>query len=264
MQKIVIHAGFHKTATTTVQRFLGANRDALRPMAKVVLAFQLRHATAAAHVMSNAPSAAHLADFRSAFEDVLRVMPRDRNIILSSEDLIGRVPGRVPGDAYPQAEHLAKAMMMSISRVFSDECEATLILSRRAPEDWIESVWWQNLRSTRMTLSHAAFRESMGSGDPQQGVVDRMQAHLGAARVQDYDIERTASIPGGAAWPLLHMIDIPDAIIRDLTPVSPQNRRTVQGLEDVFLALNRSDLSKAGVMNAKTLILRSARRQAPE
>ncbi len=63
MRRIVIHAGFHKTGTTTVQQTLKAHATVLAPHLQVVLREDMEAVCEAARAYSLAPDEGLLAQF---------------------------------------------------------------------------------------------------------------------------------------------------------------------------------------------------------
>jgi hypothetical protein len=98
MSRIVIHAGFHKTGTSTPQAWLGAARGLLRPHAKIVPARGMQallHACRACSTLPEPLSPAKVAARADAFARGIAGL-KGRALILSAEALPGRPPGR-PG-----------------------------------------------------------------------------------------------------------------------------------------------------------------------
>jgi len=121
MSRIVIHASFHKTGTSTLQAWLGAARGPLRPHAKIVPARGMQallHACRACSTLPEPKSPAKVAARAEAFARGIAGL-KGRALILSAEALSGHPPGR-PG-------------IDSCAAGFALPAELTAALARRFP-----------------------------------------------------------------------------------------------------------------------------------
>ena len=94
--RIVVHAGFHKTGTSSVQAALAAHRAALGPRFLVQTAALSRPLAAvgrAALATSVEPSA--LPGLRNALALWLGGLRSHQGLLISCEDLVGHMPGRL-------------------------------------------------------------------------------------------------------------------------------------------------------------------------
>jgi hypothetical protein len=96
MRRFVVHAGFHKTGTTTVQDTLRANASLLTTHLRVLLRPDMLALCEAARAFSASRGDPEMARFRHAAAELVEGWDRNdpRPILLASEDLAGHMPGR--------------------------------------------------------------------------------------------------------------------------------------------------------------------------
>ncbi|MDG1067679.1 MAG: hypothetical protein P8P40_04770, partial [Sulfitobacter sp.] len=97
-RKIVIHAGFHKTGTSTVQAVLRANRKALMPALAIRLKGQMQELMSATRGYSTYGTDEALDKVSRRFDALLAELPGmpRRTLLLSAGELAGHMPGRGP------------------------------------------------------------------------------------------------------------------------------------------------------------------------
>ena len=100
-----------------------------------------------------------LAKFASVFAKSLSSKsPRDmRPLLISSEALAGQIPGRSGFRSYEAAPVLLDKMVGVVSDHFGQDVDLTVWFSTRTPEAWFKSVYYQNVRTTRVTESFEAY-----------------------------------------------------------------------------------------------------------
>jgi hypothetical protein len=93
---ILIHAGFHKTGTSTVQKFLQHNRPALNPHMALGLKWKMKDILHAARGFSTWRDPVTLMKFTRRFDAFVAAHygVKRRGLFLSAEELCGHMPGR--------------------------------------------------------------------------------------------------------------------------------------------------------------------------
>ena len=176
-RRIVIHAGFHKTATSSVQQVLRDNRAALKPYLRSQLKWGMRDLLHAARGYSTWRDPLTLGKFARRFRALLEAqadMPR-RTLCLSAEELSGHMPGRPGISDYGAAPILAAEMARAAAARFP-EAETRFLYTVRAPESWLESAYWEHVKSSSLTESLDAFRDRMAGAADLAAVVERVRA----------------------------------------------------------------------------------------
>jgi hypothetical protein len=251
--RIIIHAGFHKTGTTTVQKTLRANREVLRPHCRIILRPGMVALCEAARAYSVSRSQTDLALIR--YEAAVLAegwAARGKDIVISSEDLAGHMPGRRGLGAYDATPHIMKAMTAAFAAVAPDAGQL-LYFTTRAADAWLRSCYVQHLRATRITLGAEDYARDMAASADLDGIVAQVAAAVPHIRVMAQPLEGCPT-PLGPLAPLLDLLGGIDAAA--LTPRAPDNTAPPQGKIDAMLAMNRSGLSDADWRVAKDTLKR--------
>lgn len=238
--RILIHAGFHKTGTTTVQATLEANRAALRPHARIALRPRLQALLQAARAYST------WRDPLSLTKVTIRAAPffagltafEDRSLILSAEELSGHMPGRAGIADYGAAAQILPEVVRAATAAWPG-AEVTVALTLRDPADWLRSAHWEHVKSSSMTEGFDSFAERMRPAADLGAAAARIAADLHPVALHTVSLEQAAGGPLGPAAPLLRLAAVPDPVIAGLVPVPPANRSR-DALLGALLDINRS------------------------
>lgn len=255
-RRIVIHAGFHKTATSSVQQVLRGNRAVLKPHLRSVLKWGMRDLLHAARGYSTWRDPLTLTKFARRFRTLLTEhadMPR-RTLCLSAEELSGHMPGREGIATYAAAPDLA-AEMARIAQETCPEAETLFYYSTRAPEDWLRSAYWEHVKSSSLTLDFDAFRAQFPDAADLDAIVDRVATAqpcpVHRARIEDH---RAAP-----AAPLLRLCGVPQDTIAALPPTPVANPRPNPDTLTALLEANRRYRDRDQRKAAKQAILQASR-----
>ncbi len=258
--RIVLHAGFHKTGTTSVQRFLRGNRAVLRRHVRVFTREgqePLCEAARAFSVTRDALDRALLAAEWGRFVAALDVSD-PRPVLMSSEDLSGHMPGRHGVMRYDAAA----LILGDLAATLPKGAALTVALSLRETGAWRRSCWAQHVRATR----HLGGLAEYLSGPRTDLAVDAqaVQEALDArgrvvTQVVTWALEDQRG-PFGPAAPLLEMLDLPARVLARLTPPVHVNASLPDAVMAELLALNRSDLDPVTWARAKRAVIDAAQR----
>ena len=228
--KIVLHIGFHKTGTSTVQQLLRTNRALLKP---------------------------HLAmRLKPQMTDLLHATRGYSTLVLSAEELSGHMPGRGALADYSAAPELARIYVEWAQRYFP-ACEVVIYASTRDPENWLRSAYGEHVKSSSMTLDFTDFVARYGLAADLDGVVDDIAAAV-PARVFRARLEAAQTQRLGPAQPLLDLCNVPPETMARIMPPPVANPALDQ---DVLLALldaNRTYTDRDARKAAKHAILAAA------
>ncbi len=258
MMRLVIHAGFHKTGTTSIQSTLRSNRHLLSRHLRVLLKKDFEPLTRAARAFSLDPDALTLAAVTREAEATFGALaPADpRPVLMSSEDLSGHLPGRHGLDRYDAASLVMTQLAEVAFARFGEDLDLVFYFSTRGQEAWLRSTWWQNLRSSRLTLDYESYARKIALAADLPAVLEEIAAAVAPARIVSGALEEAASLPLGPAGPLLELAGLPGRAMARMTQPPPANVRPDLGLEVVLLELNRSGLSQADLAEVKSHLLR--------
>ncbi len=91
--RVIVHAGFHKTGTTSLQDFLYQNKSSLAPYMAYYGKMDFLDAGTQARIYAQRPFPHRLIKFRYAFRAFLENIPDHSMIVLSRETFSGGMPG---------------------------------------------------------------------------------------------------------------------------------------------------------------------------
>ncbi|WP_339768212.1 hypothetical protein [uncultured Pseudosulfitobacter sp.] len=251
--RIIIHAGFHKTGTTTVQKTLRANREDLRPHCRIILRPGMVALCEAARAYSVSRSQTDLALIQyeaAALADGWAA--RGKDIVISSEDLAGHMPGRRGLTAYDATPRIMKALVQAFAAAAPD-AQQVLYFTTRAAAPWLRSCYVQHLRATRITQDADEYAADMAGSANLDQIVAQVADAVPHVQVIAQPLE-ACTTPLGPLAPLLDLLGGIDPAT--LTPRPPDNTAPPQGKIDAMLALNRSALSDADWRVAKDTLKR--------
>ncbi|WP_135506706.1 hypothetical protein [Roseovarius aestuariivivens] len=259
--KILIHPGFHKTGTSSLQRAASALADSLTPRLQVMQTDDIRPAIHVARRHSIDPEDHRLAAFASNFAACLsQIDPTDpRPLLISAEALSGQIPGRKGIEAYDTAPDLLEHAVSVLHTHFGPKPGIAIWFTTRDPEAWKRSAYYQNLRSTRLTEDYDTYGPRLDRAARLDDVVAAVRDRLkDRATVTSTRIETCRDLPLGPLEVALDLLGI------DKTGLAPQPSQNTQPQDaaDRLLALNRSSMKDEELSRAKRDLLRRYRRKA--
>ncbi len=264
MTRIIVHAGYHKTGTTSLQDFLHDNRDMLAPYLRYYGKEDFRGAGAAARIYAQKPFPWRLRRFRLSLRRFLADLPGGGTIVLSRETFSGGMPGhRRMGGALITSYHqpalrLARVTIAELRRRFGQGTDITFFYTTREREAWIGSVYGHLLRSIRLTDDFATFRARFPALASPAEEARRMAGALAPVPVVTAALEEWGSHPHGPAEALLELVGVPEDVRASLPPARRANSGQSAEMRAAFLALNRRGGSRAALKAAKEKLLREA------
>lgn len=266
MSRILIHPGFHKTGTTSAQHFLYTNREVIWPHAALALPGRMQPvaryaAWYAAH--REAPVLTFLRDEVAGFVRSLSMGPR-RDLVMSSENLLGPMPHGTDRQPYPHAPDLIQALLEGVMEALETHPsppEITLYLSLRGQSDWEASIWAHLVRklgAVRMTTPLPRMRKALRRSHL-RAETDRIAAVLPkGVRLITHDMSDLSDQPFGTAQPFVDFLS-PRAIPREAwQPTPAQHHAPPRDVTNQLFALNRSDLDDDALIEAKRAVLEAA------
>ncbi|WP_425039894.1 hypothetical protein [Primorskyibacter sp. S187A] len=262
MAQLVVHAGFHKTGTKSVQACLAANAPLLAPQVRIYLKDDILPLTKAARAYSVQRTAPALAAVSRAAENFCSHIAAQgsQNVVVSCEDLAGVMPGRRGVESYAAVPMIMDVIAQAVRKHLGSTLDLTLVFTLRDPDSWLASLWWQHLRSTRYTLDARSHARQMQEAADFEAIMAMTRKTVPEVQVVAAPLEEYRDLPHGPATVLLDILEIPAEIQRDMERGAIENSRPAGKLEPVFLALNQSDLPNAVVTETKKRLMRAARR----
>lgn len=256
--RILIHPGFHKTGTSSLQRAISAQARLLAPRLRVLLTDDIRPAIHVARRHSVRPDNRRLDSFTSNFADCLSLIDADdpRPLFISAESLSGQIPGRKGITGYDTAPDLLDRAVTVLRNRFGDRATIAIWFTTRDLEAWKRSAYYQNLRSTRLTEGFGTYGPKLDRAARLDEVVAAVRDRLAdRAEVTATRIETCADLPLGALEVALDRLGIDKT---GLMPEPPHNTQPPDAAE-ALLRLNRSSLGDEALSTAKRDLLRRYR-----
>lgn len=252
-QRIVIHAGFHKTGTTSVQAVLKQNRHDLWPVMALGLRHKLEPVLSAARAYSvwRDPIRLGKAAYRfGQYVAGLNLSPK-RQLLISAEELSGHMAGRENTPDYSAVPDLMQVYAEELDALFGARLQLTFVFTLRDAASWMQSAYWEHVKSSRMVMEFDDFAARYTQVSDLAAVVEQVRAAVPDHQVLTFDLADCADLPLGPASPILDLMRLPPDRRAALKPAPIRNRRGDDALLRTFLDMNRSDLNDETVSARK-------------
>lgn len=263
MRRIIIHAGFHKTGTTSLQQTLRANRAALRPDIRLVLRPGMAALCESARAYSRSREDYDLGLVK--YEAALlaeELQEEDANtILITSEDLSGHMPGRHGLHGYGATPHLMRALSVAFKAAAPDD-ELTFFFTTRAADPWLRSCYAQHLQASRMVWDEEDYLKRLKTSADHDKILDLIKHEISDHALLSTSLEEHIGRPLGPAEALLDQLDIGAECRAALKPGPRRNATPSEFIQIELLALNRSNLEPEELRKAKRAILDEAKNAA--
>ena len=257
-RRVIVHAGFHKTGTTSAQKFLYANRKDIWPRSALILPAKLRQGAGLQAVRySRFRTDALLDSFSDSLHATLsQIDPGRRKILISEERLSGRMPGRDGQLDYCATPTLMARAEDVICDIFGVEAEVIFCFTTREPKSWLKSTYKHNLRKSRLTMDEDEYASTFAPAADLIGVTKAVEDAV-TGMVCTADLADLTG-PEGPAQQLMDLMELPERRRANLIPHIPHNIGPNDTMIDELLALNRSSLSEKALAAAKIDLLGKA------
>ena len=256
--RIILHPGFHKTGTSSLQRGALARAAELDRHLRLFLKDDLFEATDHSRRYSRHGGADTLRAFRHSLSSALAHADTTdpRPILISSEDLSGHLPGKPRIVDYGAAPVLMGEATAALRDVFGSTSDIDVVFTPRAADPWLRSAYWQILRGTRYSRDFDTFARKYRSAADFHRVISQTQKRVGKeVTVHNLPLEACIDDPLGPLGWVLKTLKIPTGRI---APLPAQNVQP-EGAAEEFLALNRSDIDDHTLAETKRRVYKSYR-----
>lgn len=223
MRKFIIHAGFHKTATTTVQKTLEQHNDLIAPHIEYLDRKRLKPVRIAAQVYSSSLDPVDLSIFEMRFCELLISLDEqdDRCVLMSSEDFSGYLIGRHGVTTYAAAVPLVGAIKNMLRAVYDTEPNLAVYFSTRR-DGWLKSCYGQLTKNRAIELSFEEFSSQHAEATNFDAIVSRVRSEIKPSKVISADLE---DLTGrlGPLQPLLDLCELKPDVQSGIILLPPQN-----------------------------------------
>lgn len=248
--RILLHPGFHKTGTSSIQHFLWTNRAALAPHAQLRLLRHLKEPARLCMAFSRSHDPLVLLDLADALAASLDGLDPSRPLILSCEGLSGHLPGWPGVDSYAAAP-ITLAYVAGFMAERAPGADLQVLLTLRAPVPWLHSAWRHHLMGQRLTLDWPAFRDRYAPAADLPAMAREITEALDGLPLTTLDLADITGHPQGPGGALLAAFGLPAPQLADFTPVGRDNPGPDAALSATVLDLNRGPLDDGALRAEK-------------
>lgn len=253
-RRIVIHAGFHKTGTKTLQATLAQNSALLLPHVELYLQHGALISSLSQAVLDFSSNRckdtkANITTHARAFFALID-QNDPRPVLVSSESLAGHFPGSSGVGKYDPAP-IAMTLIRDAWRDVTGNIDSfeTYYSIRRT--GWLASCHWQRLKTNRMTMSLQDYSNRYAIAADHDRIIADLRAQLG-----DHAVHTTAlEDMDHPVDPVLNILNL-SHLRHGLTLPPNANKSLGETARSQLLALNRSNIWGADFERAKAAILR--------
>ncbi|MGJ8626061.1 MAG: hypothetical protein ACSHXB_03785 [Sulfitobacter sp.] len=258
-RRIILHAGFHKTGTSSIQAMLRENRVALKAHAALRLRWHMQDLISATRGYSTWRDPLTLIKVQDRFETLMNDLPGmpRRTLIISAEELAGHLPGRGDLDDYSAAPVLLYAFWEIMTKRYP-AAEIMLYLSTRAPDAWLKSAHWEHVKASNMTMDVDTFCDRYHMAADLDGMVTEIASRV-PCPVHHTALEDCRDLPLGPADPLLDLCDLPLSLRAELVAPPAANQRLGDDVLAAMIEANKAHPTPDARNAAKAAILAEAR-----
>jgi len=259
MRQILLHPGFHKTGTSSMQHFLWINREALEPYFDLRMLRHLKPVVQLCTLFSRKQNPLTLVDMVDLLDEVFSEFPvrDDRDLLISCEGLAGHLPG------WPNVRDYSAVptLMAYLAGYFADrfpDAQVKVLFTTRSSNEWLYSAYRHHLRGQRMTLDFKEFEAQFGAAANLDKVIAEVAETLAPLPVLFMPMSDALRHPRGPGAALVDQMNVPQVVRDSLQVVGKGNEGPSDALWEQFLKLNRSTLPDRTVVNQKKALAEAA------
>jgi len=262
--RVIVHVGFHKTGTSSLQSYLGKNRDLFAPHFAFYGKADFLQAGSAARIYAQKPFPWRLQAFRDKLDGFLASIPDQPVIVLSRETFSGSMPGhrkifgRLIKGYQPSAVPLGRQIIKALKARFGPDVRIEFLYTTRTREAWLSSVYGHLLRSIHLTMDEPTFRAQFPRFPHLEDAAAKIASKLDLDAVHVVDLADVSARAEGPAAAVLDLMDLPATLA--LPKATRANVGQTPDLRATFLAMNRKGGTKAALKRAKDKLVEEARK----
>lgn len=259
MRQILLHPGFHKTGTSSIQHYLWLNRETLAPYFDLRMFRHMKSVVRAAALFSRTQSPLDLVDMVGLLDAVFEEHPvsPDKDLLISCEGLGGQLPGSPNVKDYGAMPTLITYLCGYLAERFPD-AQVKIIFTTRGADDWLYSAYRQHLRGQRLTLDYKAFSARYQSAAQFDPIMSQVALAVEPLPVMQLPMEQAVLHPLGPGAMIVEQMNVPAALRASLLPVGRGNKGPGEKLWQEFLRTNRADYSDQIVAERKMVLAKAA------
>ena len=260
-QSVVLHPGFHKSGTTSLQHFLDQNKTLLSTHINVLSWGDFPEITKIMRPVSkvNLPILDGL--YRKAFRAALSSVDTQKHLVLSREILLGMVPGNkdILGrtiTSYARSSlRLLPICLDEIKALYGEDVDIIVFLTVRDHDTWMWSVYRHLVKVNLRTGSFVQFQRELRDFTGTHAEADALIAAHPDVTFLKSRLEDVADKPLGHAELILKLLEIPQAIVDQLQRAERKHVGIPTDRIEDLIAINRYSFRKKAARKRKEKLL---------
>ncbi len=259
MRQILLHPGFHKTGTSAIQHFLWHNREALAPSFDLRMFRHMKPVAATCTRYSATQDPLDLIDLVSQLDESFLLFPtsKSKDMLISCKGFCGHLPCNPMVPDYSAAPVLLTYLAGYLSDRFPD-AQVKVLFTTRDPQDWLFSMYRQQLKSHRLTDDFDTFAKTYANAADLNTVIGQVAAALDPLPVMFMPLEDMLRHPLGPGAAVVDQMDVPLDVRQNLHPVGRDGEGPDQAIWQMYLDLNRSGHPDSHIASQKKAIEQAA------
>ena len=253
--KIILHPGFHKTGTTTLQNALRANRSTLAPDIHVLLKDDLSGLIGATKGFSGSLDPLDLALVSFETAQIAQTLRGHQGVIISAESLCGHIPGRDGVRDYSAAPDILRSITDAINQSLP-QAQLTVALTIRPAAEWLLSCYTQHLRASRMRSTADEYVNEFADCANLDEMAQQIAGAVSPNPTHVFDHQSSRSQCLGLLDSLLDIAGYPTTKRSALVPVTDANIGPSPAQITALLEINRSARSLKDVLAARQRLVK--------
>jgi hypothetical protein len=254
-RRIIIHAGFHKTGTTTLQETLALNAGFLLPHVELYLQHGALISSLSRAVLDFSGNRGKKTrdEVRTQAEVFFSLIDQDdpRPVLVSSESLSGHFPGASGVSKYAPAPLAIETIRDAWATVSGTTDGFETYYSTRR-NGWLASCHWQRLKTNRSKIGLKEYCEKFAIAADHESIINDIRARIGAHAVHSMALEDMDH----PLDPILEILNL-SHLRNDMNIPTNANTSLGEDAREKLLALNRSNTWGKEFDRAKHAILHS-------
>ena len=241
-QQILLHPGFHRTGTSSMQHLLWLNREALAPHLTIRLTRHFKTVARLCTRYSTTQNPLDLTDMIGELDTAFaqEPVPTGRNLLISSEMFCGEVPGHGVVADYSAAPTLITYLVGYLQERFPD-ANIRVIMTTRDPDEWLFSAYRHVLRRSRVTMTREDFAKTYKTVANFDAILQNISESIDPVEVLFLPLNHSLKNALGPGAALVDQLPLPNAVRAALKPVGIGAKGAGPHLWGQFLAMNRAD-----------------------
>lgn len=259
MRQILLHPGFHKTGASSIQHFLWHNRETLAPYfdLRMFRHFKTVSTTCAKYSATRDPL--DLLELVSELDESFLLFPTNdkKDLLISCKGFCGHLPCNPTVPDYGAAPVLMTYLAGYLAERFPD-AQVSVLFTTREPQDWLFSMYRQQLKSRRLTDDFKVFAEEYAGATALDRIIGEVAAALDPLPVLFMPLEEMQRHPLGPGAAVVDQMKVPVGVRQILHPVGRDGEGPDEAIWKLYLDLNRSAHPDAHVARQKEAIATAA------